>query len=58
MLAMLVLAQVTVPDTTGYLALALVAFFGLLLLFVGSILVRLRNLRKDETLIEQLKDDK
>jgi hypothetical protein len=54
----LALAQVAVPDTTGYLVLALVVFFGLLLLFVGSILLRARNLRKDEQLIEQLHDDK
>ncbi len=55
----LAIAQVTtVPDTTAYLALALVVFFGLLLLFIGSLSIRSRNLRKDEALIEQLEEDK
>ena len=54
----LVVVQDAVPDTTGYLFLALAVFFGLLLLFVGSIVLRARNLRKDEALIEQLEEDK
>jgi hypothetical protein len=58
MVASLALAQVAVPDTTGYLFLALAVFFGLLLLFVASISIRSRNLRKDEALIEQLEEDK
>ncbi len=57
-LASLVLAQETVPDTTGYLFLALAVFFGLLLFFVASLSIRSRNLRKDEALIEQLENDK
>jgi len=55
---MLALAQVTVPDTGGYLALGLVVFFGLLLAFVASMSIRARNLRKDEALIEQIREDK
>ncbi|MBI1257689.1 MAG: hypothetical protein GC204_09485 [Chloroflexi bacterium] len=59
MLAFLVIAQSeVVPDTTGYLFLALAVFFGLLLLFIGSLWLRARNLRKDEALIEQLREDK
>ena len=58
MFAMLAIAQVTVPDTTGYLFLALAVFFGLLLLFVGSLAIRARNLRRDEEVVEQLRDDK
>ena len=54
----LALAQDAVPDTGNFLALALVVFFGLLILFVGSITVRARNLRKDEAVVEQLRDDK
>ena len=55
----MLLAQVVPPpDTTDYLFLALGIFFLLLLLFLGSMAIRARNLRKDEELIEQLRDDK
>ena len=55
---MLLAQTITPPDTTSYLFLALAAFFVLLLLFLGTMAIRARNLRKDEDLIEQLKDDK
>ena len=54
----LALAQVAVPDTGNFLILALVVFFGLLLLFVASLSIRARNLRRDEEVVEQLRDDK
>ena len=49
---------ITTPDTTSYLVLGLVAFFVLLALFLGTMVIRSRNLRKDEELIEQLSEDK
>ena len=53
------LAQtITTPDTAGYLFLALGLFFGLMLLFVLSLVIRARNLRNDEAVIEQLRSDK
>ena len=58
MVVALVLAQTAVPDTTGYLILGLVVFFGLLLLYVASLSIRARNLRRDEETIEQLQEDK
>ncbi len=53
----MVLLAVTTPDTTSYLFLGLGAFFLLLLVFIGSMVLRLRNLRKDETVIEQLDEE-
>ncbi len=47
----------TTPDTTAYLILALALFFGILLLFVGSLALRVRNLRKDDQLLDQLADE-
>ncbi|MCC6802945.1 MAG: hypothetical protein IT319_08675 [Anaerolineae bacterium] len=44
----------TTPDTTAYLVLALVVFFGLLALYIGTLVIRANNLRKDEVTIEQL----
>ncbi len=44
------------PDTTAYLWLALGLFFGVLVLFIASMSLRARSLRKDEALIEQLRD--
>ena len=45
------------PDTTAYLFLGLVLFFGLLILYVGSLVLRARNLHKDEALIDQLSSE-
>ena len=45
------------PDTTAYLFLGLVLFFGLLALYVCSLVLRARNLHKDEALIEQLSSE-
>jgi hypothetical protein len=44
------------PDTTAYLFLALGLFFGVLVLFVASMSLRFRSLRKDEALIQELSD--
>jgi phosphotransferase system glucose/maltose/N-acetylglucosamine-specific IIC component len=52
------LAQTVTPDTTGYLFLALGIFFALLGVFVLSMVVRARNLRRDEEVIEQLRSEK
>lgn len=48
----------TTPDTTAYLYLGLVVFFGIMALFLVTMVVRTNNLRKDEALIEQLGEDK
>ena len=52
------LAQTITPDTTSYLVLALSIFFALLGVFVLSMVVRARNLRRDEEVIEQLRSEK
>jgi hypothetical protein len=46
------------PDTAAYLVLGLVVFFGILALFVVTMVIRANNLRKDEALIEQLGEEK
>lgn len=43
-----------IPATGDYLVLGLVVVFGILLLFIASMVIRYRNLRQDEHLIEQL----
>jgi len=45
------------PDTTAYLFLGLALYFGVLALYIISLVVRKRNLRKDEALIEQLSSE-
>lgn len=53
------LAQtVTTPDTGSYLILGLSVFFGLLALYIVTLVVRVRSLRKDEAVVEQLNADK
>lgn len=44
----------TTPDTSGYLLLGLVMFGVLGFGFVLSLIVRLRNLRRDAALMEEL----
>ncbi|MEP7293626.1 MAG: hypothetical protein ABI835_17700 [Chloroflexota bacterium] len=48
---------VTTPDTAAYLFLALGVFFSILVLFIGSMLLRARNLRKDELVIRELGEE-
>jgi vacuolar-type H+-ATPase subunit I/STV1 len=45
------------PDTTAYLVLALAVFFGILALFIASMVIRANNLRKDVDMIEKLSED-
>ncbi len=47
----------TTPDTTAYLLLALTLFFVILLAFVGTLAIRVRNLHKDDLLLDQLAED-
>lgn len=52
------LAQtVTTPDTGAYLILALTLFFGIFALYAASLVLRARNLHKDEALVEQLSQE-
>lgn len=46
------------PETTAYLWLGLAVTFGLLLLQIGSMLLRHRNLTRDVEMLRQLQDDK
>lgn len=43
-----------IPATGDYLILGLVVVFVILLLLIGSMVIRYRNLQQDEQLIEQL----
>ncbi len=43
-----------IPATGDYLILGLIVVFAILLLLMGSMVIRYRNLRQDEQLIEQL----
>ena len=45
------------PDTTAYLILALGVFFGILALYIVTLVIRTSNLHKDESTIEQLSED-
>ena len=49
--------QTTTPDTTAYLLLALAVFFGILVLFIASMVVRYRNAQRDLQLVENLQDN-
>ncbi|MFN8449827.1 MAG: hypothetical protein U0521_14895 [Anaerolineae bacterium] len=42
------------PDTTAYLLLALAVFFGIMALFIVSMVIRANNLHKDVDMIEKL----
>ncbi len=53
------LAQtVTTPDTLQFLYLGLGVLFGIMGLFILSIVIRAHNLHRDETVIEQLQGEK
>jgi H+/Cl- antiporter ClcA len=47
----------TTPDTASYLYLGLGVFFGLMGLYALSLVLRARNLRRDEAVIEQLQSE-
>ena len=46
------------PDTFGYLLLGYTVFIGLPILFIASLIYRWRTLKRDEAMLESLKDDK
>ena len=48
--------QTNIPATGDYLILGLVVVFGILLLFIASMVIRYRNLNQDARLIDQLQD--
>jgi hypothetical protein len=48
----------TTPDTAAYLYLGLAAVSIIAIGFVGSIVLRFRNLHKDLQVMEQLRDEK
>lgn len=54
LLALTPLAQTQPPATGNFLVLGLVVFFGLLVLFLLTVWVRFRNLRRDEAALEQI----
>ena len=45
------------PDTFGYLILALAVVSTIVVLFIGSIVVRYRSLQKDLQTLDQLRDE-
>jgi hypothetical protein len=49
--------ETATPDTFAYLILGLVVASGIFLAFLGSMVVRQRNLQKDIQLLEQLGDE-
>lgn len=48
----------TTPDNVAYLYLALTVVALIAIGFVGSIVIRFRNLQKDLQVMEQLRDEK
>jgi hypothetical protein len=52
-----VLFQTATPDTLNYMILGYLVFFGLPLIFIGSLWWRQRNLEKDVELLKELKQD-
>lgn len=45
------------PDTLAYLLLGLAVIFGVMLVYVGSLVLRRRNLERDVQMIEWLDED-
>jgi hypothetical protein len=45
------------PENTEFLIFGLVAIFVIMGLFMGSLMLRWRNLQRDIQMIEQLRDD-
>jgi hypothetical protein len=45
-------------DTFSYFFAGYAVIFGLMAIYIGSLVVRWRSLRKDETLLNELDDDK
>lgn len=53
----LMLFQEATPDTVGYLIAGYVVIFGLIGLFLFSLVSRWRNLKKDLSLLNELEND-
>jgi hypothetical protein len=48
----------TPADTMGYFIAGYAVIFGLMLVYIASLVVRWRSLRQDETLLNELDDEK
>ena len=46
------------PDTSAYLIAGYIVFITLPMLFIASLIYRYRNLKRDEEMLESLKDEK
>jgi hypothetical protein len=45
------------PDTSGYVMLGYAVFIGVPIIFIASLIYRFRNLKRDEEMLESLKDE-
>ncbi len=54
---MLLAPLVDTPDTAIFMIVGYIVFISLPILFILSLIYRYRNLKRDEELLEQLKDD-
>lgn len=45
------------PDTFNYMLMGYVVFIGVPVLFIASLIYRWRNIRRDEAMLESLKDE-
>jgi len=46
------------PDTTSYMIMGYVTFIALPIIFIGSLIYRYRNLKRDEETMKELEDEK
>lgn len=46
----------TTPDTTGYMYLGYGVFFGVMILYLGSLILRHRNLQQDLETLKEIED--
>jgi hypothetical protein len=47
----------TTPNTVNFMILGYVVIFGVMAAYLGSLLVRFRNLRQDEKTLDELEKD-
>ena len=52
------LFQEITPDTVSYMIAGYVVIFGLMGLFIASLVTRVRNLKKDMEMLDELKKDR
>ena len=45
------------PDTSAYMIAGYLVFIGVPILFIASLIYRYRNLKRDEEVLESLKDE-